>query len=210
MIQFWTTTERRPLIKRILFIGDPNLGESGAATTRQAFPQVEVALWKYGDAPEQRRIRRLIRSRRWDIVFSFYSDLILYPAHLNQIDIPLNIHPALPSGPGVGHDVLPLLHKHSHYGATLHWMDKAVDRGEIFDVLEYPLDISIGRAALRVLNQRAALDLLQRWAHRLNDCDGPDECLDALRRYGKPRKWSGEFITRARLTRLLEQTQVAH
>lgn len=164
-----------------LFIGDPNLGSRGEQILYPYFPHLQAVIWNVGDLGEKQIIRQFIRSRKWSLAISFYSDFILRPEDLTAIDLPLNIHPALPHLPGLGYDIIPILEEHDSYGATLHWMDEKIDHGEIFDVIEYPLPAGTTRAMLRKWNQHVSLELLARWSPRLAACNSCNERLALLR-----------------------------
>jgi methionyl-tRNA formyltransferase len=187
-----------------LFIGDPNLGDVGSHVVRSCFPGAEVAIWAYGDAVGKERIRQKIRSRRWSLTFSFYSDLVLQKEDLACMDLPLNIHPALPEIPGLGYDVVPISQSHSHYGTTLHWMDTRVDSGEIFDIAEYLLPVKCDRLTLRKRNQAASIEMLKRWVPRLAAYPDMESRVRMLRGTGRAdRGWSNSYITRKQLQAML-------
>lgn len=188
----------------MLFVGDPHLGPEGARIVRRFVPSAVVQIWRRGDSEEEGLIRRRIRARGWSVAISFYSDLILTAEDLAVIELPLNIHPALPSVPGAGYDVIPILECHRHYGSTLHRMTEAVDAGEIFDVIEHTLPRGIDPGELRRRNQAASLEMLARWIPRLAARATLHERLEMLRPPGAlPRTWSERRCTWARARLLL-------
>ena len=190
----------------VLYVGDINLGAQGAAWVRAAFPQAEVVCWKLGDREGEEALRQRIRSREWSMALSFYSDFIFRPDELQRIALPLNFHPALPSVPGLGYDVLPLLQQHTHAGATLHWMEAAVDTGEIFDVLRWRIPSGIPLQELRRRNQACVIDLLRRWLPRLASVQTPGERLTLLRANPPAeRTWGTTRLNRANLQQLAAQ-----
>ena len=183
-----------------LFIGDPNLRNAGAGLVIRSLPAAVIQLWRLGDEAGAAALRDLLRSRPWELVISFYSDFILRARDLESVALPLNIHPALPQVPGLGYDIVPLMERHSHYGATLHRMEEQVDSGEIYDVIERPLAPTTSRQALRQLNQHAALDLLARWAPALaaaHDQESRPLRLRAAR--PAPVQWGGRRMSRVEL-----------
>lgn len=187
-----------------LFIGDPNLGDVGSHVVRSCFPGAEIAIWAYGDPVGKERLRHMIRSRQWPLTFSFYSDFVLQKEDLACMDLPLNIHPALPEVPGLGYDIVPTSQGHSHYGATLHWMDTKLDSGEIFDIAEYPLSARCDRMTLRKMNQAAAIAMLRLWVPRLAACPDMESRVKMLRKVGRAdREWSNAYITREQLQAML-------
>jgi methionyl-tRNA formyltransferase len=183
-----------------LFIGDPNLGNAGAQLVIQSWPAAALRVWQLGDEAGAAELRRVLRSRPWDLVISFYSDFILHFRDLQSVALPLNIHPALPCVPGLGYDIVPLKEHHTHYGATLHRMEQQVDSGEIYDVLERPLAPATSQPLLRQLNQRAALDLLARWVPRLAAARDHEARVTRLRAaLPEPLQWGCRRMSRAEL-----------
>ena len=183
-----------------LFIGDPNLGDAGARLVTESCPGATIRLWRLGDDSGAEVLRDLLRARRWDLVLSFYSDFILRPQDLDSVALPLNIHPALPQVPGLGYDIVPLMERHTHYGATLHRMEERVDSGEIFDVIERQLAAGTTRQSLRQLNQRAALDLLGRWVPHLALARDHEARVAGLRAaLPAPVQWGRRRMSRAEL-----------
>lgn len=188
-----------------LFIGDPNLGDVGSHVVRSCFPGAEIAIWAYGDDMGKERLQQKMRSRRWPLVLSFYSDFVLQKEDLACMDLPLNIHPALPEIPGLGYDIVPIIQGHSHYGTTLHWMDTKVDSGEIFDIAEYPLSAQCDRMTLRKQNQSAAINMLRLWVPRLAACTNMESRVVMLRKAGRAdREWNNAYITRKQLQAMLQ------
>ena len=187
-----------------LFIGDPNLGEIGSKIVRACFPKAQVVIWTLGDKAGKEHVRNQIRSQKWSLTFSFYSDLVLLKEDLDCMDLPLNIHPALPEVPGLGYDIVPINQRHSHYGATLHWMDIKVDSGEIFDVLKYPLPAQWNRTTLRKMNQVAAIDMLRHWVSRLSACPNREGRIAILRESAcADWRWNTNRVTRKQLQAML-------
>jgi len=150
---------------RVLFVGDPNLGEAGLEIVRSVFPDTTPVIWTKGQprAPA----REVIRSAEWDLGILFYAELILQPADLERVRLgTINLHPAAPSCPGVGYDTLPLLDGHRTHGATAHFVDERIDHGDIFDVMERELPDRCDYAELRRRNQRLTLEQLERTTQR--------------------------------------------
>ncbi len=144
----------------VLFVGDANLGLSGLRVARRHVPGVAHVCWTKGDQEGKLEARRVIRSRMWDAVVSFYNDLIFTTKDLASMRVPLNIHPALPTVPGVGYDTVPLVFDHLSHGATLHLMTQKIDEGAIYRVLERPLTLTATYTELRAANQALVLEML--------------------------------------------------
>lgn len=198
---------------KVLLVGDTNLGGRGAGVLREHFADLTVLSWDVdspGAAREADVLRAAIRQRDWDLCISFYNDLIFQREELARMRVPLNIHPATPRLPGVGHDTLPLIRGHRRVGATLHIMTPRVDSGPILEVIEHDLPPSSTRSALRELTQRLCLQLLESTAASIRPLDGPD----GLRRWIESSHgavhsaWSGDYVSRRQLRRLLDELKV--
>jgi hypothetical protein len=147
---------------RTLLITDPNLGESAHSRLSPICEDLTWICWDVGAPGGAAGLLSQIAGDRWSLVVSFYSDLILSVDALAAMDLPLNIHPALPWIRGVGHDVVPIVERHETAGPTMHRIEPPIDTGEIFDVLEVPLAPGHTYASLRALNQAHSLKMLDR------------------------------------------------
>jgi methionyl-tRNA formyltransferase len=155
----------------VLFVGDPHLGESGLRIVCRRFANTTGIIWKRGDAQQREEIRNVIRSRKWDMLISFYNDLIFQEADLAQVSLPLNIHPSLPSLRGVAYDALPLIEGHKICGATLHLMTREIDAGKILDILEAEIPKGITGKQFRLLTQALCKNLLKNTVEYLSVFD---------------------------------------
>ena len=184
-----------------LLIGDPNLGPQGYAAVSKFLPQIQSIIWKKGDKNGKEKARCLIRSCTWDLVISFYSDLVLLPQDLAVMKVAINIHPARPELPGVGYDSIPLIEEHTSHGATLHVMNEKIDDGEILHVLELPLVKGTRGKELRLKNQQTCLLLLEWTVSELLGALAPSDdsqlILDVLRAKGNgvKRFWSTRYVS---------------
>lgn len=149
-------------LPKTLLITDGNLGMAACERMSKVANDVTWFSWDFDEQVRREEILRQIRLCHWDLAISFYSDLIITPAELGMIGLPLNIHPALPTIRGVGHDIIPLVEEHSTVGATLHRMEPIVDSGEIYDVLEAPIHRRQTYESLRAFNQSLCLEMLDR------------------------------------------------
>ncbi|MCB0325199.1 MAG: hypothetical protein KDD69_16565 [Bdellovibrionales bacterium] len=166
---------------KVLFIGDPNLGDAGFSVVQRCFPQAQSFIWRKGDQRGKVEVRKAICATGSDVCISFYSDLVLRECELLHTGVTLNIHPALPTVPGLGYDTIPLIENHSNHGATAHLIDDAgLDSGPIFDVEERPLPEGCCYLELRQRNQAACLALLERAVNCIATCRTPDELRDCL------------------------------
>jgi len=181
-----------------LFVGDPNLGDKGFQILKRHFPRAQAVIWKKGDKEGRVAARQFIRSKRWDLAFSFYNDLLLKPEDLAAIELPLNIHPARPELPGVGYDTIPLIEGHDLHGATLHTMNEKIDDGSIFEVLEKPLPRDATGKELRASNQELCLRLLESAAKRLVEARSWSEAESILHQTGNAtdRAWSHNYVSK--------------
>jgi methionyl-tRNA formyltransferase len=158
----------------ILLLTDGNLGLEAFTTLRQRSGPIHWYSWRRGDLEGAQKLQARIEGRQWECCLSFYSDFVLSPSALNRIRLPLNLHPALPSLRGVGHDVVPILQGHGSIGTTVHVMEERIDHGPIVAVSEYPLETGHSIPSLRRLNQRYCLRMLQRvagWIHSSSDIE---------------------------------------
>jgi methionyl-tRNA formyltransferase len=190
-----------------LFVGDPNLGRKGFDILKKRFPRSQSVIWKKGDKAGREEARRFIRSRRWDLAISFYNDLLFKPEDLAAIDLPLNIHPARPELPGVGYDTIPLIHRHTEHGATLHTMNENIDDGAILHVLERPLPDGLTGKELRARNQKLCLDLLEEAVSKLTAAKCWREAEEILthKGNGRDRNWSDAYISKKDVLARLEE-----
>ena len=197
--------EKRPFT--ILFVGDSNLGERGLQIVRRRFPETIGMIWPRGDLIQRHCIRHVLRSQKWDILLSFYNDLVFQDADLSQADLPLNIHPSLPALRGVGYDTLPLIEGHKTCGATLHLMTREIDAGKILDILECDIPEQITGMQFRRLTQDLSLAMLQRTVAYLgNHEDLPLLYATMLLETWRQRQtWGAPFYSRKRLNNLLEK-----
>jgi len=145
---------------RTLLITDPNLGQEAHRLVLKHCRDLTWVSWDINRPEDRSRVLAQLGGSCWDLAISFYSDLILPPVVLEQIKLPLNIHPALPRIRGVGHDTVPLAERHSSVGATLHRMERLIDAGMIFKVMETPLTCESTYESLRTLNQSNSLIML--------------------------------------------------
>ena len=166
---------------KTLLITDPNLGD--AAYERLGGLCSDLTWFSFDVAKPDSRDALLeeIAAIPWDLALSFYSDLVLSPAALAAIGLPLNIHPALPRIRGVGHDLIPLVECHATVGTTLHRMERRIDSGEILLVHEVPLAAGHSYASLRKLNQSLSLAMLDRLCALMREGRGMQQLEDLLR-----------------------------
>lgn len=166
---------------RVLFVGDANLGRAGFEIVQAYFPQAVCVRWRVGDMAGKHAARHTMRSRDWDIVLSSYNDLVFQRADLERMTgVRINVHPALPSLPGVGYDTWPLLEGHDSHGATLHHIATKTDTGDIIQVLERSLRRGTTYRELRLLNQVLNQRLLLWACETLSYCETVSEMKQSL------------------------------
>ncbi len=148
------------VIKRVLFIGESNLGKEGEALVREFYPNASSVFWDPGDDKDE--VRKFIRSNEpWDLTLSFYSNLVFESKDLDCMRLPCNFHPSSPQVPGVGYDTIPLVENHQKNAATAHFMNEDIDAGRIFRVCESRLAQTATYLDLRKSNQKLVLQVLR-------------------------------------------------
>lgn len=194
----------------VLFVIDPNLGPRARRLIGDTFRSAEMIVWARGDKTAAAKLAAMLEAKRHAVVLSFYSDYIFPEWALRCIELPLNIHPALPALPGVGYDWVPLWEAHRTHGATLHRMDAQIDAGEIYDVIERDLPNGVSHAELRARNQEVSLEMLARWLPVITAASDTDALAVALRdsagALGNP-GWTGDYCSRRDLARLRERNR---
>jgi methionyl-tRNA formyltransferase len=164
----------------VLFVGCPTLGPAGLITMRRHLPQTIGVIWdrgrKHGSivTPPQstdaalvsntrvsrEEIEQFLVAQRWDLMLSFYNDMIFSAAELAHMILRLNIHPSLPALAGRGYDTVPLIEGHASHGATLHFLEEEVDSGGIIRVNKRDLEPGVSYRELRRRNQDLCLQML--------------------------------------------------
>ncbi|MBC2605948.1 hypothetical protein [Pelagicoccus albus] len=196
----------------VLFVADKNLGYQGLEIVENYFENVTIVVWdiKAKDSLlNKTKIRNIIRSQQWDVCISFYSDFIFDDEDISHMRLPLNIHPALPSLPGVGYDVLPIVENHDYFGVTLHHIIRKIDGGMIFDVLKKGLPENMTYSELRKGSQILCLKMLRKTSELIYQ----ENSLESIRRKLEAKskelnaKWSGKYTSRKQLRELLEKIE---
>lgn len=190
---------------RTLLITDPNLGKAAYSRLAPICENLSWLCWNVRGEESAADASARIAAHRWGLVLSFYSDLILSTDALALMDLPLNIHPALPRIRGVGHDVVPIVERHETVGTTLHRIEPPIDTGKILDVIEVPLPPGQTYASLRPLNQSRSLEMLDRLTALIVECSSVAELETALaeRAATVPHRW-GAYYSRKTVAALRE------
>lgn len=201
--------------KDILFVGDLNLGNEGYSVFTKYFQNATKVIWARGT--EKTYARSKIRSKKWLITISFYNDFVFSRDDFDFLGLPLNIHPALPSIRGVGHDHVPLLESHEEHGSTLHYMnrplndmvicDKEIDSGSIIRVKKRNLCSTTTYADIRRANQQIALELLEELCKQMVKCSTVEQVHHELQRNSIENglNWSPRYISSHYLKSRLEE-----
>ena len=118
----------------------------------------------------------------------------------------LNLHPALPIIPGIGHDVIPILEQHAEVGVTLHEIVEKVDSGTIFHVARLPLPAGESRSWVRQVTQALCLNMLEWSARIVRQAPSAKEAREALRAKGNGtgQQWGEVRRTRSQIASLVE------
>jgi methionyl-tRNA formyltransferase len=96
----------------------------------------------YDDPTDERldpALFELVKRERVDYLFSFLSPVIVPPAVLDAVGLPVNFHPAPPRWPGIGGACYALYHDEADFGVTAHVMAPRVDTGAILRVRSFPI-----------------------------------------------------------------------
>ena len=191
----------------VLFIGDPHLGERGLRIVSRRLTKTTGLIWTRGNTSQRDHIRNLIRSHQWDILLSFYNDLIFEEADLAHVELPLNIHPSLPALRGVGYDILPLIEGHKTYGTTLHLMTREIDSGKILDLMEKKVPDGIKGQQFRMLTQDLCCKMLIKTVNNLctfQDIPSVYQLLALETRHQNVR-WGSPYFSREMVNSKLEE-----
>jgi methionyl-tRNA formyltransferase len=186
---------------KTLLITDPNLGDAAHALVAGLCADLTWISWNVAEPETRATTLARIADGRWELAISFYSDLVLTPAALEAIRLPLNIHPALPRIRGVGYDLLPLVENHRSIGATLHRMVRQIDSGEILHVHEVPLPPDQTYGSLRRLNQDLSMTLLEMLCGLMAKSGDLDILEETLRGHAARviHEWGADYYSRQRV-----------
>ena len=191
----------------LLFVGDPNLGEQGFRVASKYFKNITCLIWKKGDGTRKEEIRTFIRSKNWDVLVSFYNDLVFKKEELSKVHLALNIHPSFPWIRGVAYDTLPLIERHKKFGATLHYITEEIDAGRIIDILQDEIQEDITHSQFRLLTQKLCLEMLEK---TLKSLSGFDYLAEVYEFFGIKAKefnmeWSSSYLSRKQLNNILDE-----
>jgi methionyl-tRNA formyltransferase len=191
----------------VLFVGDPHLGQKGFRIVQEYFEKPTCLIWQKGALPQKRAIRKFIRSGHWDILISFYNDLIFQEEELSRIDLALNIHPSSPALRGVGYDMLPLIEDHKNYGATLHYIIREIDAGKILDVMEEKIPEGITHQQFRPLTQGLCLQMLTKTVKYLSSFNQLRDFYQMIGLETRHQKvgWCSSYCSTEKLHKLVEE-----
>lgn len=197
---------------KTLLITDNNLGFSASRLSQQYCSDLKWVCWDRREPENKHRLLNEIAREQWQLVISFYSDLLIPADLLERMRVPLNIHPALPRIRGVGYDTIPLVEGHEVHGVTLHRMDEAIDAGEIYWVAESPVAADLTQTQLRKRNQLLCLRMLRSLLRQIRLCRSV-ELLEAYLQEQAGRvlhRWGDVYVSRSDLDHRLEQLRLAH
>jgi len=189
---------------KTLLVSDPALGPRAEQLLRRFFPNLVCVIWDIHSVPDT-KARNVVSAGPWDVVFSVHNDLLFSAREIAGMSLALNLHPALPIIRGIGHDVIPILERHSDVGVTLHEIIERVDSGLIFHVARLPLQSNASRSGVRKITQTLSLDLLEWSAQLVHQAASAREAREALRTTGNgaSQQWGEISRTRNQLARLV-------
>ena len=196
----------------VLLVSDPALGPRAVEIVRRRFPHVEFVLWDINGNRDDTLVRGIVSSRAWEIAFSVHNDLIFSDRELAGMHLPLNLHPALPALPGIGHDIIPLLEQHTEVGVTLHEMETAVDSGTILHVDRIPLGRNTTRSQLRQVIQSRCLQTLAWAADIILEVGSVKRARRQLAKSGHAThlEWGSRLRTRREVGNLVEDVRKSY
>ena len=203
MTTYWTP--------RVLLVSDPAVGPRAEVLLRRFFPDQVSAIWDISREPDT-AVRETVSDRPWDIVFSVHNDLLFSAHELSGMGLALNLHPALPSLPGIGHDVIPILEQHPEVGVTLHEIIEKVDSGTIFHTERLPLPQGASRSWVRQVTQALCLHLLEWSARIVRQAPSAKEARLALwtKGNGMGQHWAETRRTRNQIAQLVEHARICN
>ncbi len=132
-----------------------------------------------------------------DYIISFLSPWVLHRELLDNSQVAINFHPALPKYPGIGCYNFAIYNGDSEYGVTCHYMDEKVDNGDIIKVVRFPISQNETVSTLKEKSMKYLLDLF----HEIIGLIVSGKTLPASKE-----KWSREPYTRKDLIKLGEIT----
>ncbi|OOZ42173.1 hypothetical protein BOW53_00920 [Solemya pervernicosa gill symbiont] len=175
--------------RNILFFGDPQLGSHrGWQRFLTYFPNAEHLIWNKGTPKAP--LHQALRQKHWDITISFYNDFIFEHDDFPFLGLPLNLHPALPTIRGVGHDHIPLIEGHPEHGGTLHYLQQpprlwqnaadVIDNGRVIRTRKRELSPLTNYAEIRSANQEIMLEMLSELCEQLLSWGSVESVQQAL------------------------------
>ena len=190
---------------RTLLVSDPAVGPRAGKVLRRFFPDQVSAIWDINKEPDT-KARATVSGGPWDIVFSVHNDLLFSAREISGMGLALNLHPALPIIPGIGHDVIPILEQHGDVGVTLHEIVERIDSGTIFHVERLPLPSGASRSCVRQVTQSLCLHVLEWSARIVRQAPSIKKAREALRTEGNgaAQQWGEVRRTRSQIANLVE------
>ncbi len=182
---------------RTLLVSDSAVGVRAQDVLRRFFPHHVCAIWDISSEPDT-RARAIVSGGPWDIVFSVHNDLLFSSEEISGMGFALNLHPALPDLPGIGHDVIPILDQHAEVGVTLHEIVERIDSGTIFHVERLPLLSDASRSWVRQVTQSLCLHILEWSARIVRQTPSVEVAREALRNEGNGSAWQWGAVRRTR------------
>jgi methionyl-tRNA formyltransferase len=197
MTTYWTP--------RTLLVSDPAVGPRAEQVLRRFFPDQVSAIWDINREPDT-KARATVAGGPWDIVFSVHNDLLFSAQEISGMGLALNLHPALPIIPGIGHDVIPILEQHADVGVTLHEIVEKIDSGTIFHVERLPLPSGASRSLVRQVTQSLCLHIIEWSARIVQQASSAREAREALLTEGNGagRQWGELRRTRSQIANIVE------
>ncbi len=187
----------KPWTPRTLLVSDAAVGPRAKEVLGRFFPHHVCAVWDIGREPDT-KARALVADGPWDIVFSVHNDLLFSAQELSGMGLALNLHPALPELPGIGHDVIPIVDRHAEVGATLHEIIERIDNGTIFHVERLSLPSDASRSWVRQVTQALCLRMLEWSALIVRQAPSAEVAREALRKEGNGSAWQWGAVRRTR------------
>lgn len=193
----------------LLLVTSPPLACEATMLLQKYYQDGHVLVWEHGSGPESaRRLSKKLFAINPQMCISFYNDYIFNRREISDLPCLVNIHPALPALRGRGYDTLPILERHSSYGATLHFVSEQIDAGPIIQVVSRPMPKLISYRSFRRMTQLLSLEVLEKLLKRCRQTGlvhMPEELRkEALR---VDWQWSGPSLTTVQLAFRLRQSK---
>jgi methionyl-tRNA formyltransferase len=88
----------------------------------------------------QNKIPRYIYKKKFDYIFSLYTHIIIKKEILENSNLAINFHTALPKYPGSSGVNFALFNNDKFHGITVHYMNEKIDNGKIIYIYKFKIN----------------------------------------------------------------------